>query len=404
MGAMTEQRTIRRGAAVGFAFVAYAFGVTMVGTTLPTPLYAIYQHEYGFGSLLTTVIYAVYAAGVIAALLLFGRASDAYGRRRVLLVGLAASAASALVFLSDAGLAALFVGRVLSGLSAGIFTTTATVTLVDLAPAARQRTAALVATTVNMLGLGCGPLLAGVLAQWAPLPLRLPFLANLVLLVPAAIGVLRAPEPVAVRPGARLSVQRPSVATPARAVFVPASVAVFAAFAVFGLLTSIEPGFLATVLGLDSRALAGLVVFTMFAGSALGQVGLARVPSRVALPVGCLVLVAGLGGIAGGLLGRSVAALIAGTVVIGVGQALSFRSGMAAITAASPEAERAATVSSFFVVAYVGISLPVVAVGVAANLWGLRTAGIAFTAAVALVALGALVAVLRLDRRRPQPA
>ncbi|HEY3507408.1 MAG TPA: MFS transporter [Actinocatenispora sp.] len=401
MTAHTFEAAAARGtrATLGFAAVAYAFGVVMLGNTLPTPLYSIYQQRYGFGSLLTTVIYAVYAVGVIAALLVLGKASDVYGRRRLLLAGIAASVLSAVLFLTDTGLAALFAGRVFSGISAGIFTTTATVALVELAPKRHQRRAALVATAVNMLGLGCGPLLAGLLAKYAPAPLVLPFVANLLLLVPAVVGVLLAPEPVRVVPGARYRPRRPAVAPQARAVFVPAAVAVFAAFAVFGLLTAVEPGFLATVLGLPDRALAGVVVFTMFAGSTLGQIGLARVPTRIALPAGSLVLVLGLAGIAAGLVGRLFVPLLLGTIVVGVGQALSFRSGVAAITAAAPDESRAATVASFFVVAYVGISLPVIAVGVAAALVGLRAAGIAFTAIVALVALAAFAAVLRLDRR-----
>lgn len=395
----------RRGVSVAlaFAFVAYAFGITMLGTTLPTPLYPIYQQEFGFASLLTTVIYAVYAAGVIAALLLFGRASDALGRRRMLLGGLVASALSAAMFLTNAGLPALFVGRVLSGLSAGIITSTATVMLVELVAPRYRKHATLVATAVNMLGLGIGPLLAGLLAQYAPAPLRLPYAVDLLLLVPAVIGVLLAPETIRAEPGARLRPQRPAIAPAARAVFVPASVAVFAAFAVFGLLTAVEPGILATVLHRPGRALAGLVVFSMFAGSAAGQVGLSWLATRIALPAGCLVLVAGLAGIAAGLLAESLPALVAGTVVVGVGQSLSFRAGMAAITAASPPAGRAETVSSFFVVAYVGISIPVILVGVAAAEFGLRDAGIAFTAAVAALALGALVAVLRLERRPAAP-
>lgn len=402
---MTAERTgvgttapTRSRQALGFAFVAYAFGATMLGTTLPTPLYPVYEQRLGFGSLLTTVIYAVYAAGVIAALLLFGRASDLLGRRPVLLAALACSAASALVFVTDAGLAVLFVGRVLSGLSAGIVTGTATVALVELAGPARRTAATLLATAVNMLGLGCGPLLAGLLAEYAPDPLRLPYLVDLVVLVPATIGVLRAPEPVRREPGARYRPQRPAVAAQARAVFAPVAVAAFAAFAVFGLLTSIEPGFLATVLNVDSRAVSGAVVFAMFAGSAIGQVGLARVPTRVALPAGCLVLVAGLAALAVALVGRTLPLLVVGTVVVGIGQGLAFRAGVAAITAASPPEARAATVSSFFVIAYVAISIPVILVGVAATAYGLRTAGIAFTIAVAVLALGALLAVLRLER------
>jgi len=394
----TSPSTARR-AALGVGLVAYAFGVTMLGTTIPTPLYPIYQAQLGFGNLMTTVVYAVYAGGVIAALLLLGRASDTVGRRPMLLAALAASAASALVFVTDAGLGVLFAGRILSGLSAGIVTGTATVALVELAPPARRRAATLLATAVNMLGLGCGPLLAGLLAQYAPAPLRLVFVVDLVLLAAALAGVLVAPETVRRRPGARLRPQRPRVAPEARTVFVPAAVAAFAAFAVFGVFTAVAPGFLAEVLSIHSHALAGGVVFLMFAGSALGQLGLARVSAHVALPAGCAVLIAGLAALGGALVARSLALLIVSAVVIGIGQGAAFRAGVAAITIASPSDAHAATVSSFFVVAYAGISVPVICVGLLAAGYGLRTAGITFTIAIAVLSAVALVALLRLTRR-----
>src|SRR5947209_19608622 len=105
------------GRTLAFAGAAYAFAVTMLGTTLPTPLYSLYQRRFGFSELMITVIFATYAAGVIAALLLFGRLSDEVGRRPVLIGGLLLSAASAVVFLLANGLGLLLVGRVLSGLS-----------------------------------------------------------------------------------------------------------------------------------------------------------------------------------------------------------------------------------------------------------------------------------------------
>ncbi|WP_051580432.1 MFS transporter [Pseudonocardia acaciae] len=404
---------------VAVAFVGYTFGVAMLGSTLPTPLYGLYQRQLGFSNLTTTVIYAVYAAGVLAALLLFGRASDVLGRRRVLLVGLAAAALSALVFTTDGGLATLLAGRVLSGLSAGLVSGTGTVALVELIElggdghGGRHARATMLATAVNMFGLGAGPLLAGLLAEYAPAPLLLPFVTHLLLLVPAAIGVWLAPETApardsghGTRDGGRGSrgewarPQRLGVPGQARAAFLPCAIAVFAAFAVFGLVTAVEPGFLSSLLGLPNRALAGAMVFSMFAGSVLGQAGSTRLPTRVALPTGCLVLVAGLAGIAVALTAGSLAPLAAGTVVVGVGQGVCFRAGMTAVTSASPPDRRAETVSSFFVVIYLGISVPVVLVGVGAQVWGLRTAGIVFTAAVAALALTALAIVLRLTARR----
>jgi MFS family permease len=142
----------------------------MMGTTLPTLLYALYRQRFGFSELMITVIFAVYAAGVIAALLLLGRLSDQIGRRYMLLPALGLSALSACVFLLADGVPLLLTGRVISGLSAGIFTGTATATLVDLARSERRHQATLVAAVANMGGLGVGVLLAGMVSQWAGSP------------------------------------------------------------------------------------------------------------------------------------------------------------------------------------------------------------------------------------------
>ena len=94
----------------GMALLAYAFAAVMLGTTLPTPMYALYADEMHFSVLTTTVIYATYAGGVLAALLLFGRWSDAIGRRPVLLAGAGFALASAVVFLFAASVPTLLVG------------------------------------------------------------------------------------------------------------------------------------------------------------------------------------------------------------------------------------------------------------------------------------------------------
>ena len=386
----------RRG---GFAAVAYALAVTMLGTTLPTPLYALYRGRFGFSELIVTVVFAAYAAGVIAALLLAGRLSDVIGRRRVLLPGLAFSALSAIVFLLADGLAMLIVGRVLSGFSAGIFTGTATATLIDLAPAEKRGRATLVATAASMGGLGLGPLLAGLLSEFAGSPLRLSFWVDLALLVPAASLVWAMPEPVAERGRLRLRVQRLRVPAEVRAVFVRAALAGFAGFAVLGLFTAVVPGFLGQILGIDDRAIVGLVVFTVFAASTVGQTLLARAFGSAALVAGSAGLLAGMGVLALGLGVSALALVVAGGVVAGLGQGLSFRAGLAAVNEASPPARRGEVASSFFVVAYVAISLPVVGVGLLAQLEGLRAAGLIFAAAVAALAAIVLALVTHQEQR-----
>lgn len=368
--------------------VAYAFLVTMLGTTLPTPLYPIYERRLHLSGLTVTIIYATYALGVIAALLLVGRRSDEIGRRPMLFAGLAFSAASAVIFLVAGALAPLLVGRVVSGLSAGIFTGTATAALVDLASDRARGT--LIATAVNVGGLGLGPLVAGLFAQFAPDPLRLPYAFGLLLLVPAAAFVWLMPEPVEVAPGTgfgHFGVQRLGVPREVRAIFARAVTASFAAFAVLGLFSAVAPAFLDELLGLHSHWLSGTIVFLVFAAATAGQLALEVVAAETALPLGCLVMVAGSGLIAAAIAAGSLALMIAGAAVAGFGTGLCFRAGLTLVNSASPPERRAEVASSFFFVSYIALSIPIVGIGVAAESVGLRSAGIAFAGLVGVLAL-----------------
>jgi MFS family permease len=379
----------------GFVAAAFALAVAMLGTTLPTPLYALYREQFGFSELMITVIFATYAAGVIASLLLFGRLSDQIGRRWLLLPGLLLSALSAVCFLTATGLPLLLVGRVLSGLSAGIFTGTATATLVDLAPEGRRGRATLVAAMANMGALGCGPLLTGLLSQWAGSPLRLTFWVDLALLVPAAVGVWAMPEPVTRARHPQLRPQALKIPKEMRSTFIDAALAGFAGFAVLGLLTAVTPDFLGQELGVTNRAIVGLVVFSMFAGSLVGQLALQFIPERSAIPTGAGALIAGMAALALGLAASSLALLVLGTVIAGFGQGLTLRGGLTAVNERSPAAERGAVASSFFVVMYVAISLPVIGEGVLTQIIGLRPAGLTFAALVAALSAAVLVRIAR---------
>lgn len=374
---------------------AYAFAVVMVGTTLPTPLYPHYEQRWGFSALTITVIFAVYAVGVIAALLFLGGLSDRVGRRPALLAGLALSAASAVAFLLAGGLAALLAGRALSGLSAGMFTGTGTATLVDLAPPGRKTFATGVATAVNLGGLGCGPLLAGVLAVAAPSSaLRLPFWVDLALLAPAFAAVIGLPETVRPSGGKLLRVQRLHVPAQLRGTFTRAATAGFASFAMSGLFSATAPIFLASLLHLPSPALSGMVVFTLFTSSAAGQLAITHIPARVGLSAGCIGVIAGAGLVAAAVALGSLALLIAAAVVSGLGQGLSVGAGLAAVNAEAPADRRGEVASGFFVVLYVALSIPIVGTGLATQAIGLRSSALIFTVFVTALAAACLISLL----------
>ena len=192
------------------------------------------------------------------------------------------------------------------------------------------------------------------------------------------------------RPAA-LRVRWPRVPAQTRAVFVPAAMAGFAGFATLGLFTSVAPSFLSEVLGVEDRAVAGAVVFSLFAASTTGQLLMRRVGERRALPWGCAVLVAGMSAIAASLAAASLPLLVAGALIAGLGQGLSFQAAVATVARRSPEERRAEVTSALFVAMYVAISIPVVGVGALAVAVGLRTAGLVFAGCVALLAAATTV-------------
>lgn len=390
-----------------FWLVAFAFAATMFGTTVPSPLYPGYEARFGFGPLMVTVVYAVYAAGVLGALLLVGRASDSLGRKRILLPGLAIAALSSVLFVTavavhGGGIGLLVLARVASGVSAGMFTGTATAALADLAAPGRGSRAALIAALSNLVGTGAGPLLGGIFTRWVVLPLQAVYLLHLGLVALAAVAVAITPETVPVARNRRLRLQRLSVPAEARAAFVPAAAAGFAGFAVSGLFVAVTPAFLA-VLGHHDPALTGFVVAALFTAAATGTLFSAAVPRRVALLTGTGLLIVALAVLAAALEAASLPLLIAAAAVAGASQGLGFRAALDSVTAATPSRQRGAVSSSFFAVCYVGgISLPVLGVGIAARYVGLVHAGQVFAGIVAVLAAGALLSLTRRAAGRPQ--
>ncbi|MFC0267656.1 MFS transporter [Kushneria aurantia] len=383
-----------------FTLIVAAFLIAMIGPTLPTPLYPIYQTQMGYSQIMITVIFAAYALGVIGALIAFGSWSDQLGRRRVLLGGLTFAILSDAIFIASPELTPLLIGRVLSGASAGIFTGTATVAVVEQAPPEWKNGATLAATATNMLGIGLGPVFAGVLAQYVSWPLHLPYALHLVACLLVAAGVCYAPETVRPPQRLRLHVQRLALPAEVRRVFIPAGIAGFAGTAVLGLFTAVLPAVAQQLLGIHNLALIGAIIFVLFLSSALGQASMTLIATRQRLIVGCAVLAVGALLLCTAVALSSLALTLGGAVIAGLGQGVALRSGLGEVVSAAPARQRGEVTSTFFVVIYVAISLPVVGLGITIHLIGLQSAGIAFALLVAALALIAMALLIRLRRLR----
>ncbi|MEU1995567.1 MFS transporter [Nocardia gamkensis] len=398
---LDPHRSIARGPHIKpMAQIGYAFVVVMLGTTLPTPLYTLYAAQLGFSLSTSTSIFATYAAGVVAALILFGRWSDMLGRRSLLMAGLACSAASSLAFLAAGPVWQLLVGRALSGLSAGIFTGTATAMIIEAAPVKWKNQATTVAGAANIGGVGMGPTLSGVLAQYAPWPLHCAFAVHLAMIGLAVLAIGRVNETVAAQPRASLTVQRLSIPSQARQVFIRVAPAACAGFCVIGLFTSVVPTFLNESLHVHNKAMAGLLVSAAFAASAATQALIGTLPAPRAMLLGCAALILSAALIAAALSTRSVVVLIAAAVIAGIGQGASFGKGLGAVVEAAPPTQRGEIASAYFVVAYLAISAPILGVGFAVQHLSLSGVGIIFGAVVGTMATASLLGTVRTDRSR----
>jgi MFS family permease len=388
----TTQALPRRHGA-GLWAVAFAFLAVMAFSTLPTPLYALYQARDHFSMFLITVVYAAYAVGVIAALFLAGHVSDWLGRRRTLVPAVLTSVVSALVFLFWRDVPGLLVARVLSGLSVGVLTATATAYIAELhlgaRPGASPVRAQILATGANLGGLGLGSLVSGVLAQTVGAPLTVPFVLFAALLLVGAIAAALAPETVT-RPESRPPYRPQRVAVPAdaRGRFFGAAAGGVAAFAACGLFASLAPSFLAGTLGNDSHLLAGIPAFAAFTAGVTAQLATATWRVRRLLLTGMAGLLGGMALVVAATWLPSLALFLVGGAIAGGGAGLLFKSGIVIASGLAAPEQRAEVLAGFFLASYIGISVPVVGLGLLEQLVEPRVALVAF-AALLLVGVAA---------------
>jgi MFS family permease len=388
LAAELRRRATRR--RISFWLLVFVFAAAMLGTTLPTPLYVIYQAQWHFSAALVTVIFAVYGAAVLATLLLAGRSSDQAGRRPVLAVALGLGALSTVAFIVAPDEGVLLVGRVLSGMSAGLMTGTATATLTELIPGSAGRRASLAATAANMGGLGLGPLIAGLFAQYAPHPTTLVFEVYLVILAVAGVCLRFVPETISPRRRPALRFAGLGLPERGRGQFAAAAAAGFAAFALLGLFSSLVPGFIGGVLHQGSHAVQGAVVFGMFAVGTVTQVALSRFSSRRVVLAGLGLFLVALALIVAALAEAAMALFLAGTVVGGVAVGAIFLGSLATANRLAPPERRGQSISAFFVACYAGLIIPVVGVGVLSGFTGTFPAVLAFSVLLATLCLFSL--------------
>ena len=352
----------RHGAA--FWAVAFAFLIVMAFATLPSPLYGLYRVRDHLSTLTVTVVYAVFAGGTIAALILERVVVARVGRRGAMLGAVATMIVAAALLAAWKTLPGLLVGRVLTGVSVGLAAGTATTYLIELRlrddPNSSVVRAQTIGTSVTVGALGVGPLVAGVLAQWTARPLSLPYVVFMALGALALVGLAAAPETGA--PSRHASATLAVAGIP-----VPAAAATIAAFSASGLFAGLSGLFLATTLHRPSHALSGATLFVVFSSGVVSQLATARLRASRVLALGATSMVGGLVLLvtAVRLSTPSLALFLFGGALIGAGAGLVLKGTTGIVLEAAAPEDRVAMTSTLIIAVFVGLSIPVIGAGVA---------------------------------------
>src|SRR3954453_15585504 len=150
---------------LAYALVAAVIGLALFASGTPSPLYATYREMWGFSSVVLTLVYATYAFGVLASLLLAGRISDQWGRRPVLLVALGSLAVTSVLFMLADSVAWLFVARAVQGVATGLALGAASAALLALHPRRAPAGSGLTNGVVSAGGMGLGVLVSAALVE-----------------------------------------------------------------------------------------------------------------------------------------------------------------------------------------------------------------------------------------------
>jgi len=389
---------------VGYAVAALVVGLGLFASVTPSPLYRSYSVLWHFSPLTLTLIYATYAFGVLASLLLAGGASDDVGRRPVLLVALGALMASSVLFMIAGSTASLFVARGLQGLATGAALSAASAALLDLHPKRDPAGVGLTTATAAAGGIGFGVLVSSALVQLGTLPRVLPYVVLVVLFALAFAGTYWMPEPIEKRGRFRLRAERPSVPAVARRPFFLAALAVLSSWSIGGLFFSLGPQLAAHLFNSNNAIVSGSGIVALAGAAVVAQLLTGRSAPWIGAGAGSIALAAGMVLIVFAAARNSSAAYLAGSILGGAGFGAAFLGGLRALAAAIPHQQRAAVMSAFYVAAYTSLSLPAVLAGLVVTHVALPTTFEIFGSVVAAIALSVAFEAWRTRPTRPVAA
>lgn len=369
-------------------FLAITLLSFLAASTAPTPLYHLYQIELHFSAAMLTLIFAVYALSLLAALLTVGSLSDHLGRRPVIFTAVLLNALAMLLFIYADSVALLISARVLQGFATGMATAVLSATLLDT----DRQQGPLINSVAPLLGMALGGLGCGLLAEYAPAPLQLTYWLLLALFVLQGLYVWRLPESVSRQRGAWASL-RPTLHVPvqARSTLWRVLPLNTATWALGGFYASLAPSLVRTATGSTSNLIGGATVATLTVTGALMIFTMRKRPANQALRLGAGLLPVGLILILLGVHGASLSLFFFGTLIAGCGFGSGFLGAVRSLVPLALPHERAGLMSAYYVLSYLAFCLPALLAGHIARSFGLLATTDGYGAVLIVLAVAALL-------------
>ncbi|UST87651.1 MFS transporter [Pseudomonas siliginis] len=373
-------------------FLAITLLSFLAASTAPTPLYHLYQDQLHFSAAMLTLIFAVYAFSLLAALLTVGSLSDHLGRKPVIFSAVLLNALAMLLFIYADSVAWLIGARVLQGFATGMATAVLSATLLDT----DRQQGPLINSVAPLLGMALGGLGCGLLAEFAPAPLQLTYWLLLALFVLQGVYVWRLPESVS-RQGGALASLRPTLHVPvqARSTLWRVLPLNTATWALGGFYASLAPSLVRTATGSTSNLIGGATVAALTVTGALMIFMMRNRPAAQALRLGASLLPIGLVLILLGVHGASLSLFFFGTLVAGCGFGSGFLGAVRSLVSLASPHERAGLMSAYYVLSYLAFCLPALLAGHLARSFGLLAITDGYGVVLIVLAVAALLLSLR---------
>ncbi|MBC3482402.1 MFS transporter [Pseudomonas sp. SWRI77] len=349
--------------------LAFALCLITLAVNLQAPLYITYADLSGQGAAATAVAFSGYVLGVLPVLLALGGLADRVGRRPMIIAALLLSMVATVLMLLAPSLQTLGMARLFLGLGTGLASATATAYMSELMGSDGSGRAANWVTASTSLGFGLGAALTSLFLLRGPSLTPGSFHLQLLLAVVALVLVWRLPDP---RPAQRSAMLRLPYYPRGSVAY---GLAILLAWACVGLVIALLPGILRQH-GLS--AWSGFSTFCVISCGLLFQPMARRLSSLKATLLGLVILPCSYAVLAWGADSGQLAAVLLGAVAASSAcYGFIYLGGLAAVNQlAGSEKTRAS--AGFFLLAYLGFSLPVIFTGLLSDRLGARVALLVF--------------------------